>query len=88
MVEMLAVRLQLLKVHLQIQGSEISKLLKLRKHIVIQGSRLQGCSVYLFFFLFSVGGSWFSFRRTLSQDFSKADKAARWSLQSFCVACV
>lgn len=51
-----------------------------QRYIVIHSSSLQGCSVYLFFF-----GILFSFGRTLSQDFYKA---ARWSLQSFCEACV
>lgn len=56
-------------------------------HIVIHISSLQGCSVYFYFFCIFFG-ILFSFGRTLSQGFSKADEAARWSLQSFCEACV
>lgn len=79
-------RFELLRLwaNLLLQGSCILKILELRERIVIQGSSLQGCLSFFFF----VRGCWFSFGRTLSEDFSKADKAARWSLQSFCVACV
>lgn len=47
----------------RVQGSEIFKILKLRKHIVIQGSRLQGCSVYLFSF-FAGGVLVFNWKNT------------------------